>query len=87
MAPAAPSVKKSPGPKGVGPSTATAPSASSSSSDEFNDWVWLGVVVYAVFVVCRAAYQIRLFAINEYGPVIHEFDPYFNFRATEVCRQ
>jgi hypothetical protein len=89
MAPATASVKKSPGTKGIGPSTAAAPSASSSSSEEFNDWVWLGIVIYAVFVICRAAYQIRLFAINEYGPVIHEFDPYFNFRATEVwllCR-
>jgi hypothetical protein len=86
MAPATASVKKAPGAKGTGLSTAAAPSASTSSvSDEFNDWIWLGIVIYAVFVVCRAAYQIRLFAINEYGPVIHEFDPYFNFRATEVC--
>jgi dolichyl-diphosphooligosaccharide--protein glycosyltransferase len=23
------------------------------------------------------------YAIEEYGPVIHEFDPYFNYRATE----
>jgi hypothetical protein len=23
------------------------------------------------------AYRIRLMAIHEYGPVIHEFDPYF----------
>jgi hypothetical protein len=26
-------------------------------------------------------------AIDEYGPVIHEFDPYFNYRATEVRKQ
>jgi dolichyl-diphosphooligosaccharide---protein glycosyltransferase len=31
-----------------------------------------------------SAYKIRLQAIEEYGPVIHEFDPYFNYRATEV---
>ena len=31
-----------------------------------------------------SAYHIRLHAIEEYGPVIHEFDPYFNYRATEV---
>jgi len=30
-----------------------------------------------------AAYNIRLFAVANYGPVIHEFDPWFNFRATE----
>eukprot|EP00462_Mataza_sp_D1_P014196 CAMPEP_0175150518 /NCGR_PEP_ID=MMETSP0087-20121206/17938_1 /TAXON_ID=136419 /ORGANISM="Unknown Unknown, Strain D1" /LENGTH=781 /DNA_ID=CAMNT_0016436519 /DNA_START=27 /DNA_END=2372 /DNA_ORIENTATION=+ len=30
-----------------------------------------------------AAYNIRLKAIVEYGLVIHEFDPWFNFRATQ----
>lgn len=29
------------------------------------------------------AYDIRLFAIKSYGLVIHEFDPWFNFRATQ----
>ena len=29
------------------------------------------------------AYSIRLHAINVYGRVIHEFDPWFNFRATQ----
>jgi dolichyl-diphosphooligosaccharide--protein glycosyltransferase len=32
---------------------------------------------------CKQAYEIRLIAINEFGRVIHEFDPYFNYRATE----
>eukprot|EP00929_Paragymnodinium_shiwhaense_P050889 TRINITY_DN25620_c0_g1_i1.p1 TRINITY_DN25620_c0_g1~~TRINITY_DN25620_c0_g1_i1.p1 ORF type:complete len:1033 (+),score=90.75 TRINITY_DN25620_c0_g1_i1:64-3162(+) len=41
--------------------------------------VALGVVLYAV----NDAYRIRLFAIETYGPVIHEFDPWFNYRATE----
>jgi hypothetical protein len=36
-----------------------------------------------LFRFCREAYEIRLHAINEYGRVIHEFDPYFNYRATE----
>mmetsp|Transcript_13328 Transcript_13328/g.14297 ORF Transcript_13328/g.14297 Transcript_13328/m.14297 type:complete len:995 (-) Transcript_13328:351-3335(-) len=49
-------------------------------------------VASAIYIVCflnllyRAcvdAYNIRLYAINEYGRVIHEFDPYFNYRATE----
>ena len=30
------------------------------------------------------AYHIRLFAIETYGRVIHEFDPWFNYRATYV---
>jgi dolichyl-diphosphooligosaccharide--protein glycosyltransferase len=29
------------------------------------------------------AYDIRLYAIKNYGLVIHEFDPWFNFRATQ----
>ena len=27
--------------------------------------------------------QIRLYAVTNYGRVIHEFDPWFNYRATE----
>ena len=30
-----------------------------------------------------SAYQIRLFAVKNYGMIIHEFDPWFNFRATQ----
>lgn len=33
--------------------------------------------------IAREAYHIRLYAIHELGLVIHEFDPYFNDRATE----
>jgi dolichyl-diphosphooligosaccharide---protein glycosyltransferase len=32
------------------------------------------------------AYDIRLYAIRTYGLVIHEFDPWFNYRATEYLR-
>lgn len=39
------------------------------------------------FVSCGqiliSAYEIRLYAIESYGYVIHEFDPWFNFRATQ----
>eukprot|EP00549_Striatella_unipunctata_P000549 CAMPEP_0118674620 /NCGR_PEP_ID=MMETSP0800-20121206/990_1 /TAXON_ID=210618 ORGANISM="Striatella unipunctata, Strain CCMP2910" /NCGR_SAMPLE_ID=MMETSP0800 /ASSEMBLY_ACC=CAM_ASM_000638 /LENGTH=988 /DNA_ID=CAMNT_0006569837 /DNA_START=48 /DNA_END=3014 /DNA_ORIENTATION=- len=35
------------------------------------------------YIVVNEAYKIRLHAIEEYGIIIHEFDPYFNFRATE----
>jgi asparagine N-glycosylation enzyme membrane subunit Stt3 len=38
-----------------------------------------------LYYICREAYNIRLYAINEFGRIIHEFDPYFNYRATEVC--
>jgi hypothetical protein len=40
-------------------------------------------IVFAYYIL-KSAYTIRLVAIEEFGPVIHEFDPYFNFRATEV---
>jgi len=45
--------------------------------------VWLGAVLYGVGLFLQNAYNIRMRAIDEYGPVIHEFDPYFNWRATQ----
>jgi len=41
----------------------------------------LRYLVLAVALV--AAYNIRLNAVHTYGRVIHEFDPWFNFRATQ----
>jgi hypothetical protein len=49
-------------------------------------WAWIGVCAYAIYRIIYYAYRIRMAAIDEYGPVIHEFDPYFNYRATEVRR-
>jgi dolichyl-diphosphooligosaccharide--protein glycosyltransferase len=34
-------------------------------------------------LACWMAWDIRLLAVRNYGRVIHEFDPWFNFRATE----
>ena len=42
---------------------------------------------YGVYTIGLIAYKIRLRAIEDYGPVIHEFDPYFNYRATEVRKK
>merc|ERR1719149_73129 len=39
----------------------------------------LGMLAIAAF----CAFDIRMYAINIYGRVIHEFDPWFNFRATQ----
>lgn len=44
---------------------------------------WCRVMLYAV----QNAYKIRLHAIETYGYVIHEFDPWFNFRATKYLAQ
>jgi dolichyl-diphosphooligosaccharide--protein glycosyltransferase len=41
--------------------------------------VWLVVVAVAGYM----AYDIRIYAIKNYGRVIHEFDPWFNMRATQ----
>ena len=34
-----------------------------------------------------AAYAIRMYSIEEFGTVIHEFDPWFNYRAAEYMAQ
>ena len=39
--------------------------------------------VLIVLAACVAAVYIRLQAVFNYGRVIHEFDPWFNFRATQ----
>jgi len=44
----------------------------------------LGNVLYFAL---QQAYEIRMHSIHEYGRVIHEFDPYFNYRATEYLWQ
>ena len=54
------------------------------SSNVLYGWVWFGAAVYVIGILVKLAYRIRMGAIDEFGPVIHEFDPYFNFRATEV---
>lgn len=36
---------------------------------------------------CLRAYRIRMHAIKTYGFLIHEFDPWFNYRATEYLAQ
>ena len=37
----------------------------------------------ALLIALFAAVNIRLHAVTNYGRVIHEFDPWFNFRATQ----
>lgn len=64
--------------------SAASTSTSSSSDSQLYAWVWFGVAVYMIGQQFVASYKIRMNAIEEFGPVIHEFDPYFNFRATEV---
>src|SRR4051812_46367288 len=72
-------------------SNRTAKKAASAAKDidSLNPWplsslVAASVALYVFYIGVSSAYKIRLVAIKEYGPVIHEFDPYFNYRATEV---
>lgn len=48
----------------------------------------LNLSYLALFLIAGyAAYQIRIYAIKTYGYVIHEFDPWFNFRATKYLAE
>ena len=46
-------------------------------------WVVYPLRLCAVALLLKMAFTFRLHAINEFGLVIHEFDPWFNYRATE----
>lgn len=73
--------------KSTNATAAKEPVSSAAASEPVNSlygWVWLGAAVYLIGVLVKIAYRIRMGAIEEFGAVIHEFDPYFNFRATEV---
>jgi hypothetical protein len=65
-----------------------AASATTTTTTTTTDWlyhvIWSTILLYMTYVAIQQAYTIRLRAIQDYGPVIHEFDPYFNYRATEV---
>ena len=63
---------------------ATSNTSNSSSDVNLGGLVWFGVAAYVFLLIFSASYNIRMSAINDFGAVIHEFDPYFNFRATEV---
>ena len=36
-----------------------------------------------LLLICILAFSIRLVSVVKYESIIHEFDPYFNFRATK----
>ena len=37
----------------------------------------------ALLLICTLAFSIRLFSVIKYESVIHEFDPYFNYRVAQ----
>lgn len=38
---------------------------------------------FALLCICIIAFSTRLFSVIKYESVIHEFDPYFNYRVTQ----
>ena len=40
--------------------------------------------VSALALIYVLAFAVRLFSVLRYESMIHEFDPYFNFRVTQV---
>jgi len=47
----------------------------------------LAFFALSMYVMAQQAYHIRMYAIHTYGYVIHEFDPWFNYRATEYLAE
>eukprot|EP00727_Mastigamoeba_balamuthi_P006049 m51a1_g2063 putative oligosaccharyl transferase-like protein (1135) ;mRNA; r:1428517-1433401 len=43
----------------------------------------IALACVALYYSVREAYAVRMYAVVTYGRIIHEFDPWFNFRATE----
>lgn len=55
------------------------------------DFVWTLALVaarcYCLYYILWEAYDMRLHAVKTFGVEIHEFDPWFNFRATEYLER
>eukprot|EP00897_Mesotaenium_endlicherianum_P002545 jgi/Mesen1/2318/ME000155S01404 len=41
------------------------------------------ICAFTLLLICIMAFSIRLFSVIKYESVIHEFDPYFNFRVSQ----
>ncbi len=40
-----------------------------------------------LLLICVLAFAVRLFSVIKYESVIHEFDPYFNYRVTRFLTE
>ncbi len=40
-----------------------------------------------LLLICVLAFSVRLFSVIKYESVIHEFDPYFNYRVTRYLTE
>ena len=65
-------------------SASAPPEASGPTTEELLKETLMGVArFFAIAFALFKSYAIRLYAVEVYGRVIHEFDPWFNFRATQ----
>lgn len=56
----------------------------SSHDVEDDEFAFANVIKYTILaLICLMSFLIRLFAVVRYESVIHEFDPYFNYRTTK----
>ncbi|XP_010702528.1 oligosaccharyl transferase-like protein, partial [Leishmania panamensis] len=46
-------------------------------------YVYKGIMFTLILYAIRLAYQTRMLSVQTYGYIIHEFDPWFNYRAAE----
>ena len=84
-APPAPTPTKKPAQPQRAPSQPQ-PSLESTLDDVNRVMTWVATRLMqncGMVLALGCAYRIRLHAVNNYGKVIHEFDPWFNYRATE----
>ena len=58
--------------------TYVAPKYKSSHSPAFLAWFRTGILL----LICTLAFCSRLFSVLKFESVIHEFDPWFNYRTT-----
>ena len=81
----APTTAATPPRGGTEPTSSSSSSSSSTKEDSQAGSAFLGFVFRCLLFVYfgYSAVTIRLFAVINYGRVIHEFDPWFNYRATE----
>jgi len=55
--------------------------------EKFKPVAGMAFFALCMYVMAQQAYDIRMYAIHTYGYVIHEFDPWFNYRATEYLAE
>ena len=69
---------------GNGPLARSQPDGSSSSGGVLSNFGQKEVVLQVLLLlpICVLAFMCRLFSVVRYESVIHEFDPWFNYRTT-----